>query len=103
MAAGDPGDPREGTQEPGSRESILERISKRTGEMPRVSLPVVIYVLTALAADLATRTGLPVPRFVDSGRGPALLRASCCRLFRLPRGALCTACPRRLALERVHD
>lgn len=57
--------------------------------------------LTAAAAGLATRTGLPAPRLLEGSRGVVLLRSSCCRLFRMPRGGLCTACPRRTAQERA--
>lgn len=57
--------------------------------------------LAAAGQVLADRTGFPAPVLADGSRGVVLLRRSCCRLFRLPRGGLCTACPRRSAQERA--
>jgi hypothetical protein len=58
--------------------------------------------ITALAAPLATAIGtpLPVPRYVDVGGARFVRRASCCLVYELPGGPLCTSCPRRLPAER---
>jgi ferric iron reductase protein FhuF len=57
---------------------------------------------TALAAPLAEAVGapLPAPRYVDVGRARFTRRASCCLLYAVPHGSLCTSCPRRPPAER---
>ena len=62
-----------------------------------------VQAATALAAPLATAVGrpLPVPRYVDVGRTRFVRRASCCLVYRVPGGSLCTSCPRRPPVERA--
>jgi len=57
---------------------------------------------TGLAASLAAAVGpvLPVPRYVDVDGTRFTRRASCCLLYRLPGGSLCTSCPHRPPDER---
>lgn len=57
---------------------------------------------TALASPLATAIGppMPAPRYMDVGSARFVRRASCCLVYRLPDGALCTSCPRRPPGER---
>ena len=57
---------------------------------------------TALAAPLAAAVGapLPMPRYVDVSRARFVRRASCCLLYALPHGSLCTSCPRRTPDDR---
>ena len=43
---------------------------------------------------------LPAPRYVDVAGARFTRRASCCLIVRLPRGPLCTSCPRRPPAER---
>jgi hypothetical protein len=59
--------------------------------------------MTALAAPLAEAVGapLPAPRYVDVGRARFVRRASCCLLYAVPSGSLCTSCPRRPSAERA--
>jgi ferric iron reductase protein FhuF len=57
--------------------------------------------ITAVAAGLADELTLPRPRFRTAARGVVLHRQSCCQLYRVPRGGLCTSCPRRPAGERA--
>jgi hypothetical protein len=61
-----------------------------------------VPTVTALAAPLAAAIGapLPAPRYVDVGRARFVRRASCCLVYRLPGGPLCTSCPRRPPAER---
>ena len=58
---------------------------------------------TALAAPLAAAVGrpLPAPRYVDVGGTRFVRRASCCLVYRVPGGSLCTSCPRRAPAERA--
>jgi hypothetical protein len=77
-------------------DSIANRLldlGRALGDLPRV---------TALAAPLAEEVGtpLPVPRYVDVGRARFVRRASCCLLYAVPSGSLCTSCPRRPPAER---
>ncbi len=57
---------------------------------------------TSVAARLAAAIGapLPAPRYEDVGGVRFTRRASCCLVYRLPAGALCTSCPRRPPAER---
>jgi ferric iron reductase protein FhuF len=57
---------------------------------------------TARAGPLAAAVGppLPAPRYVDVGAARFTRRASCCLVYRLPGGPLCTSCPRRPPVER---
>ena len=57
---------------------------------------------TAHARPLAAAVGppLPAPRYVDVGAARFPQRASCCLMYRLPGGPLCTSCPRRPPDER---
>ena len=57
---------------------------------------------TALAGPLAGAVGppLPAPRYVDVGGARFTRRSSCCLLYRVPGGPLCTSCPRRRPEER---
>lgn len=57
---------------------------------------------TARARPLAEAIGapLPVPRFEDVGGARFTRRASCCLLYELPSGSMCTSCPRRPPGER---
>jgi ferric iron reductase protein FhuF len=57
---------------------------------------------TALAAPLAASIGapLPMPRYVGVAGAQFTQRSSCCLIYRLPGGALCTSCPRRPPAER---
>ena len=41
-----------------------------------------------------------VPRYVDVDGARFVRRASCCLIYRLPGGPLCTSCPRRPPAER---
>ncbi|WP_040337485.1 (2Fe-2S)-binding protein [Candidatus Blastococcus massiliensis] len=61
-----------------------------------------IAAATAHAAPLAEAIGspLPVPRYEDVGGARFTRRASCCLVYRLPSGPLCTSCPRRPPAER---
>jgi hypothetical protein len=61
-----------------------------------------VDAVTALAAPLAGAVGapLPAPRYVDVGGTRFVRRASCCLVYRLPDGPLCTSCPRRPPAER---
>lgn len=57
---------------------------------------------TARARTLAGAIGtpLPAPRYEDVGGARFTRRASCCLLYELPSGAMCTSCPRRPPAER---
>jgi len=57
---------------------------------------------TARARSLAEAIGapLPVPRYEDVGAARFTRRASCCLLYELPSGSMCTSCPRRPPEER---
>ncbi|WP_345772000.1 (2Fe-2S)-binding protein [Geodermatophilus sabuli] len=61
-----------------------------------------VPAVTALAGPLAAAVGtpLPAPRYDDVAGVRFVRRASCCLLYRLPGGPLCTSCPRRPAAER---
>jgi hypothetical protein len=61
-----------------------------------------VSAVTALAGRLADAIGppLPVPRYEDVAGSRFVHRASCCLVYRVPDGALCTSCPRRLPSER---
>ena len=61
-----------------------------------------VPTVTGLAAPLAAAIGspLPAPRYVDVGAVRFVRRASCCLVYRLPGGPLCTSCPRRPPAER---
>jgi hypothetical protein len=77
-------------------DSIANRLldlGRALGDVPSV---------TALAAPLAAAVGapLPAPRYVDVGAARFTRRASCCLLYRLPHGSLCTSCPHRSPEER---
>jgi ferric iron reductase protein FhuF len=78
-------------------DSIANRLldlGRALGDVPAV---------TALAAPLAQAVGapLPLPRYVDAGHARFVRRASCCLLYALPHGSLCTSCPRRTPDERT--
>jgi hypothetical protein len=78
-------------------DSIANRLldlGRALGDVPRV---------TALAAPLVQAVGapLPAPRYVDVGSARFTRRASCCLIYRLPGGSLCTSCPRRPPAERA--
>lgn len=77
-------------------DSIANRLldlGRALGDVPAV---------TALAAPLAEAVGtvLPAPRYVDVGGARFARRASCCLVYALPHGSLCTSCPRRPPAER---
>jgi ferric iron reductase protein FhuF len=57
---------------------------------------------TARARLLAEAIGapLPAPRYEDVGGRRFTRRASCCLLYELPSGSMCTSCPRRPPAER---
>jgi ferric iron reductase protein FhuF len=57
---------------------------------------------TGRARALAEAIGdpLPVPRYEDVGGARFTRRASCCLLYELPSGSMCTSCPRRPPAER---
>jgi ferric iron reductase protein FhuF len=57
---------------------------------------------TARARALAEAIGapLPAPRYEDVGGARFTRRASCCLLYELPSGSMCTSCPRRPPAER---
>ena len=57
---------------------------------------------TERARALAGAIGepLPVPRYEEIGGGLFTRRASCCLLYELPSGSMCTSCPRRPPEER---
>jgi hypothetical protein len=59
--------------------------------------------VTGLAGRLGAAVGpqLPEPRYTDVGRARFVRRASCCLVYRLPDGPLCTSCPRRPPAERA--
>ncbi len=61
-----------------------------------------VPAVTALAGPLAAAVGapLPAPRYVDVAGVRFVRRVSCCLLYRLPGGPLCTSCPRRPEPER---
>jgi ferric iron reductase protein FhuF len=71
----------------------LLALGRAVGDVPRA---------TALAVPLAEAVGapLPLPRYEDVAGARFTRRASCCLLYRLPSGSLCTSCPRRPAAER---
>lgn len=71
----------------------LLALGRATGDVPAA---------TSRARPLAEAVGapLPLPRYEDVGRARFTRRASCCLLYRLPGGALCTSCPRRPPAER---
>ncbi len=73
--------------------NALLTLGRATGRVPEV---------TGLAVPLAEAIGtpLPLPRYEDLGRARFTRRASCCLLFRMPAGSLCTSCPRRPPAER---
>ena len=78
-------------------DSLADRLlalGRATGDVGRA---------TALAAPLAAAVGaaLPVPRYEDVGGARFVRRASCCLLYRVPAGSMCTSCPRRLPAERL--
>jgi hypothetical protein len=58
--------------------------------------------VTGLAGRLAAAVGppLPEPRYEDVAGSRFVRRASCCLIYRLPGGPLCTSCPRRPPAER---
>jgi hypothetical protein len=62
-----------------------------------------VPAVTGLAGRLAAAvgSGLPVPRYVDVAGSRFVRRASCCLVYRLPGGPLCTSCPRRPPVERA--
>jgi hypothetical protein len=77
-------------------DSLADRLlalGRSVGDVPAV---------TALAAPLAGAIGepMPAPRYVDVAGARFVRRASCCLVYRLPSGSLCTACPRRPPAER---
>lgn len=61
-----------------------------------------VPAVTGLAGRLAEAVGppLPVPRYEDVAGSRFVRRASCCLMYRLPGGPLCTSCPRRPPAER---
>jgi ferric iron reductase protein FhuF len=61
-----------------------------------------VPAVTGLAGRLAEAVGppLPSPRYVDVEGSRFVRRASCCLIYRLPDGPLCTSCPRRPPSER---
>jgi ferric iron reductase protein FhuF len=62
-----------------------------------------VPAVTGLAGRLAAAVGpeLPPPRYVDVADSRFVRRASCCLVYRLPGGPLCTSCPRRPPAERA--
>jgi hypothetical protein len=74
--------------------SGLLALGRAVGDVPAV---------TGLAGRLAAAVGppLPVPRYVDVAASRFVRRASCCLIYRLPGGPLCTSCPRRAPAERA--
>jgi hypothetical protein len=62
-----------------------------------------VPAVTGLAGRLAAAVGpeLPTPRYVDVAGTRFVRRASCCLIYRLPGGPLCTSCPRRPPAERT--
>jgi ferric iron reductase protein FhuF len=72
----------------------LLALGRAIGDVPAV---------TRLAAPIAAAVGapLPVPRYVDVAGTRFVRRASCCLVYRLPGGPLCTSCPRRPPAERT--
>jgi hypothetical protein len=77
-------------------DSIANRLldlGRALGDVPAV---------TALAAPLVTAVGapLPAPRYVDVRGRRFVRRVSCCLLYAVPHGSLCTSCPRRPPAER---
>jgi ferric iron reductase protein FhuF len=69
-------------------------LGRAVGDVPRA---------TGLAAGLGAAIGspLPAPRYEDVAGARFVRRASCCLLYRVPSGSLCTSCPRRLPSERT--
>jgi hypothetical protein len=61
-----------------------------------------VHAVTSVAGPLAAAIGPPLPaaRYVDVVGARFTRRASCCLLYRLPGGSLCTSCPRRLPADR---
>jgi hypothetical protein len=61
-----------------------------------------VPAVTGLAGRLAGAVGapLPMPRYEDVAGARFVRRASCCLMYRLPDGPLCTSCPRRPPAER---
>jgi ferric iron reductase protein FhuF len=74
--------------------SGLLTLGRAVGNVPAV---------TGLAERLAAAVGPPllVPRYVDVAGSRFVRRASCCLVYRLPGGPLCTSCPRRPPAERA--
>jgi hypothetical protein len=62
-----------------------------------------VPAVTGLAGRLADAVGppLPEPRYEDVTGARFVRRASCCLVYRLPGGPLCTSCPRRPPAERA--
>jgi hypothetical protein len=62
-----------------------------------------VPAVTGLAGRLAEAVGapLPTPRYEDVAGVRFVRRASCCLIYRLPGGPLCTSCPRRSPGERT--
>lgn len=62
-----------------------------------------VPAVTGLVGRLAGAVGppLPVPRYEDVAGARFVRRVSCCLIYRLPGGPLCTSCPRRLPAERA--
>jgi ferric iron reductase protein FhuF len=72
----------------------LLALGRAVGDVPAV---------TGLTGRVAAAVGplLPVPRYVDVAGSRFVRRASCCLVYRLPDGPLCTSCPRRPPAERA--
>jgi ferric iron reductase protein FhuF len=62
-----------------------------------------VPAVTGLAGRLVAVVGapLPMPRYEDVAGARFVRRASCCLIYRLPGGPLCTSCPRRSPGERT--
>ena len=73
--------------------AVLLTLGRMLGAVPEV---------TGLAGRLAEAVGppLPGPRYEDVAGSRFVRRASCCLIYRLPDGALCTSCPHRPPADR---
>jgi hypothetical protein len=62
-----------------------------------------VPAVTGLGGRLAEAVGapLPAPRYEDVAGVRFVRRTSCCLIYRLPGGPLCTSCPRRSPGERT--
>lgn len=77
-----------------------DSLANRLLDLGRAAGDVAAATAHARALGEAIGAPLPLPRYEDVGGARFTRRASCCLLYRLPSGAMCTSCPRRPPGER---